>query len=695
MRILIITSCTGQKRVDHQNALTGMDFEQGSKHVAEREKELSDYLTPAQAIYSGQQHVRLMRGVESVSDRLDIDLYIVSAGYGLVSGDRKLAPYECTFTGRGKSDLLNWASKLNIPDDFRRIISQPFDLALLLLGNDYLSACQLDDTIQLGGPTIVFCGNIARKRLPDITSLRYVTLSNPEAKRFSCGLVSLKGELASRMLLSLAADTKVKPKYWFDNNDLLAALDRQLPNKPEQSAFTQSKNTEFDKVIDIPERWWNDSGSRKLRYFIPEWDDQVDLDYDFEHDIHSGGRGHWGNQVYAHQIYQNGPRYDGILVSRVVAEKGKKKAKLVNELGIHRYLRIPRDYCVMGDCGAFDYITEKEPPFTTEDVIDYYTRLGFDMGVSVDHLVVPAFEAENQFRYELTIKNARDFLMLHRKRKLQWTPIGAVQGWDPESYAKAAAEYSKMGYDYIGLGGLVRSTTGDILDIVRAVRAKVPDSMRIHLFGLARFAALRAFAELGVTSIDSASMLRKAWLGNNLNYLTTGGWYPAIRVPQAAKEDPKQPGKMKPSSFRAKRLIDEGIIDQDALVKLEHACLSGLSSYGASNASQPSATLLRHLVEYDTLLAGTRSGTEERIQRVLQDRPWDTCGCDICREWGIQVLIFRGNNRNRRRGFHNTHIFYGMTGQILKGKLYDWIEEVGVDAPKQLNLLPGSALEES
>jgi hypothetical protein len=687
VRILVITSCTGQKTVAHGNALAEEDFAKGSKHVAKRETELSDYLTPAEELYSGQQHVRLMRGVQATKDKLNIDLHIVSAGYGLVPGDRKIAPYECTFTGRGKKDLANWASGLNIPKDFRKLISKPYDLALLLLGDDYLSACQLDDTVKLGGPTIGFCGNSARKRLPDIPSLRYVTVSNPEAKRFSCGLVSLKGELASRILESIATDAKEAPKNWFENEDLLSALDRPLSKKHKESPPSEPENTEFDKVIDIPKKWLKGSESRRLRYFIPEWDDQVDLDYDFEHDTHSGGRGHWGNQVYAHQMYQDGPRYDGILVSRVVAEKGKKKAKAVNELGIHRYLRVPREYMVMGDCGAFDYITEKEPPFTTEDVVDYYTRLGFDMGVSVDHLVVPAFETENQFRYDLTIRNARDFIKLHRKRKLQWTPIGAVQGWDPDSYAKAAAEYVKMGYDYIGLGGLVRSTTSEVIDIVRAVRAKVPASMRIHLFGLARFAAIRAFADLGVTSIDSASMLRKAWLGNNLNYLTRDGWYPAIRVPQAAKEDPKHPGKMRPSSFRAKRLIDEGLIDQDALIKLEHACLSGLAAYGASKAKKPSPTLLRHLVEYDTLLAGVRPGTEDRIRRVLEARPWDSCGCDICRTWGIQVVIFRGNNRNRRRGFHNTHVFYEMTGQILKGKRFSWFDEESIDDPKQLDLV--------
>jgi hypothetical protein len=45
-------------------------------------------------------------------------------------------------------------------------------------------------------------------------------------------------------------------------------------------------------------------------------------------------------------------------------------------------------------------------------------------------------------------------------------------------------------------------------------------------------------------------------------------------------------------------------------------------------------------------------------QEILTARPWERCGCPICREHGIEVAIFRGNNRNRRRGFHNTRRFY-------------------------------------
>ncbi|GAB3680438.1 hypothetical protein GCM10028857_03160 [Salinarchaeum chitinilyticum] len=48
----------------------------------------------------------------------------------------------------------------------------------------------------------------------------------------------------------------------------------------------------------------------------------------------------------------------------------------------------------------------------------------------------------------------------------------------------------------------------------------------------------------------------------------------------------------------------------------------------------------------------------EDYQETLKARPWEECGCPICEDLGIEVAIFRGNNRNRRRGFHNTRRFY-------------------------------------
>ncbi len=250
MRVLVITSCTGQKAVSSPMALQCGDFAQGAEHLRSREQGLADLLTPARDLYTGQQHVRLMRGVDAAAGRLEVDLHVVSAGYGLVPGDRKLAPYECTFTGRGKADLKAWGSQLNIPRDLRSILARPFDLGLLLLGDDYLAACDLDADVRLGGPTLAFCGRNTIRGLPTIPGLKPVGLSNPEAKRFSCGLVGLKGEVAARLLQCLADAPSMLSRLLDPASDVLDLLDGQPRRAPDAKAHPS-----VDRVIPLPESY--------------------------------------------------------------------------------------------------------------------------------------------------------------------------------------------------------------------------------------------------------------------------------------------------------------------------------------------------------------------------------------------------------------------------------------------------------
>ena len=53
----------------------------------------------------------------------------------------------------------------------------------------------------------------------------------------------------------------------------------------------------------------------------------------------------------------------------------------------------------------------------------------------------------------------------------------------------------------------------------------------------------------------------------------------------------------------------------------------------------------------------------EKYLRTLEDRPWKKCDCPFCQQLGIQILIFRGANRNKRRGAHNTLMLYSRIGQ--------------------------------
>jgi|SRR6516162_1265548 len=61
-RVLVITSCTGEKAVQSEHSLTKEDFLRGKNHVAARERELECELMSAGTIYTGEQHTRLMRG---------------------------------------------------------------------------------------------------------------------------------------------------------------------------------------------------------------------------------------------------------------------------------------------------------------------------------------------------------------------------------------------------------------------------------------------------------------------------------------------------------------------------------------------------------------------------------------------------------------------------------------------------------
>jgi hypothetical protein len=64
----------------------------------------------------------------------------------------------------------------------------------------------------------------------------------------------------------------------------------------------------------------------------------------------------------------------------------------------------------------------------------------------------------------------------------------------------------------------------------------------------------------------------------------------------------------------------------------------------------------------------------ERVRRTLEERPWERCRCPICHAIGVEVAVFRGNNRNRRRGFHNVHVFYTLLGRVLDGEPIPWLK---------------------
>ncbi len=226
MRILVITSCTKKKAFKTETQLTLEDFRRGPKHVRLRERALSDYMLPAEQMYTGPQQIKLMRGIQACTVReakLSIDLRILSAGYGLIPGSRRIAPYECTFKEmKPKAIRDEWADFLRLPAAFRECVAADYDLILLLLGAEYLQACSLDANVNFGGPAVAFCSRGSSVTLPKLSNFRAVPIPHSASKN-----LSLKGEYAARLLKCIVCGTIRIPDLMESDFKLLKRLDQE------------------------------------------------------------------------------------------------------------------------------------------------------------------------------------------------------------------------------------------------------------------------------------------------------------------------------------------------------------------------------------------------------------------------------------------------------------------------------------
>lgn len=230
MHIRILTSCTKKKAVSCTNPITAKDFERGEKHLNEREGELLDYQLPAGEMYTGLQHRYLMDGVRTVrkwKDGFDIDVAIISAGYGVVAEDDVIAPYERAFNGKPKAEIRELSDRLDIPEESRQFLAEPADLILVLLGGKYLHAVDFDENVVFGGDTLLFCSQSAVKSLPDWEEVKKVSVTQKTARRFSEALVRLKGLLANRVLLQIAQDPTAAGILTQPQTDVVNALDNE------------------------------------------------------------------------------------------------------------------------------------------------------------------------------------------------------------------------------------------------------------------------------------------------------------------------------------------------------------------------------------------------------------------------------------------------------------------------------------
>lgn len=418
-----------------------------------------------------------------------------------------------------------------------------------------------------------------------------------------------------------------------------------------------------------------------MKFLFADSLDFVDPNYDFLADRHGAKRVALHGDQFPHEFLDEVP-YDGMLVSRGIVGDGPVAGKYTDAQimrfrreGARSFLRFEEarfpDTMMMGDCGAFTYRAMAVPPYGGEDTAEFYADGRFTHGCSPDHIIfdfdapigartIEEIPEDVRSRYEVTLQNAAEFKTAAKAIGPGFTPMGVIQGWSAASMADAAADLVKMGYDYLALGGTVPLKIHQLRQALAAIRSSVPSDTRLHVLGFGKIECLADLEHFGVTSFDTTSPLVRAFKDAKKNYWMRDAagdlsYYTAIRIPQATENN----------KLKAKAL--EGSVNQEEIRVLESAALAAVRAMAGRTGGIDEA--LDAVMEYWAILNWNEEASPSRraaaaarqravYARTLGERPWEDCTCRVCREGGVEALIFRNSNRNKRRGMHNLHVFH-------------------------------------
>jgi hypothetical protein len=213
-KCLVLGSCTGQK--DDSACPSDLKLREESfaepLHLLKAEAEAKPWLKPAGEMYTGRQHALMMNGVRYLRQgfrRASFDVSIVSAGYGLISEDRLIAPYNITFQGMGHSRVRARGDLLQIPTMTRDLVTR-YQVVFFLLGRENLTSCGIPPLPEPGQRFVYFGKAIEDFHLPP-AGVTVLPAAQKEARRYGgAGVTGIKG----RMFELFAKGVTEHPDLW-------------------------------------------------------------------------------------------------------------------------------------------------------------------------------------------------------------------------------------------------------------------------------------------------------------------------------------------------------------------------------------------------------------------------------------------------------------------------------------------------
>ncbi len=196
MRVLVIGSCGKKKRFVPPETLDCESI-RSRDDLAKYRKMFSDTVCSARYMYTGNQSRELGIGVDLLRSiqNVEVDYYIISAGFGLLEENEEIPPYECSFSNMKVSQIRERSVQLAIPEQFREVTSKRYDLIYLALGSKYLAALPSKWYEELSGLIVMFHKPRASERMLILHSGANIVKRYSSVGHKIHGVAGFKGDL--------------------------------------------------------------------------------------------------------------------------------------------------------------------------------------------------------------------------------------------------------------------------------------------------------------------------------------------------------------------------------------------------------------------------------------------------------------------------------------------------------------------
>ena len=227
LRILVIGSCGKRKQFSIPNAPQCGDL-LTKNDLHKWRNELSDFVCPTREMYTGNQHRELVRGVDLIRQikGIEVHLYIISAGFGLLHEYELIPPYECSFSGMKTKEIRQRATQLSLKDDIKRICQVRYDLAYIALGKEYLRTIDSELLSNLKCTVVKFGPDLPTEQVIHIpTDTATIKAISKKGHKIH-GIAGFKGDLL-RIIANHAlaqSDPYSEVASWIDSYTLLQLI---------------------------------------------------------------------------------------------------------------------------------------------------------------------------------------------------------------------------------------------------------------------------------------------------------------------------------------------------------------------------------------------------------------------------------------------------------------------------------------